>query len=48
MPYIVVVGNQEKNDGTVAPNERGRDEKRPALPLDAFIAELRDRVRQKN
>jgi len=47
VPYIVVVGNQEKNDGTVAPNERGRDEKRPALPLDAFVAELRERVQRK-
>jgi len=47
VPYIVVVGNQEKNDGSVAPNERGRDEKRPPLPLEAFIAELRERVERK-
>jgi threonyl-tRNA synthetase len=44
VPYIVVVGKQEAADGTVSPNERGRDEKRPPIPLDAFVAELNDRV----
>ena len=47
VPYIVVVGNQEKSDGTVAPNERGHDQKRPALSLDDFIAELRARIVRK-
>ncbi len=47
VPYIVVVGKQEVADGTVAPNERGRDDKRPPLPLDAFVAELHQRVAQK-
>lgn len=44
VPYIVVVGKQEVLDGTVSPNERGRDEKRPPIALDAFVAELRERV----
>jgi threonyl-tRNA synthetase len=44
VPYIIVVGKQEVADGTVSPNERGRDEKRPPIALDAFVAELHDRV----
>jgi threonyl-tRNA synthetase len=47
VPYILVVGKQELADGTVAPNERGRDEKRPAIPLAAFAAELRERVTER-
>jgi len=44
VPYIVVVGKQAAADGTVSPNERGREEKRPPIPLEAFVAELHDRV----
>jgi threonyl-tRNA synthetase len=44
VPYVAVVGKQELADGSIAPNERGRDEKRPALALSDFIAELHDRV----
>jgi threonyl-tRNA synthetase len=47
VPYILVVGKQELADGTVAPNERRLDEKRPAIAIDAFAAELRDRVARK-
>jgi threonyl-tRNA synthetase len=47
VPYILVVGRQETADGTVAPNERGVDEKRPAVTVDAFAIELRDRVAQR-
>jgi threonyl-tRNA synthetase len=44
VPYILVVGKQEVADGTVSPNERGRDEKRPPISLDAFVTELHDRI----
>jgi threonyl-tRNA synthetase len=47
VPYILVVGKQEVADGTVAPNERGRDEKRPSISLADFAAELRERVDQR-
>jgi threonyl-tRNA synthetase len=47
VPYILVVGKAEAADGTVAPNERGVDEKRPPLAVDAFIAELQERVSQR-
>jgi threonyl-tRNA synthetase len=47
VPYILVVGRSEVEAGTVAPNERGNDEKRPSITVDAFILELRDRVERK-
>ena len=47
VPYILVAGRSEVEAGTVAPNERGNDEKRPAISVDAFIAELTDRVARK-
>jgi threonyl-tRNA synthetase len=47
VPYILVAGRSEAEAGTIAPNERGVDEKRPAIPVDAFIDELRDRVARK-
>ncbi|MBC5811093.1 MAG: threonine--tRNA ligase, partial [Candidatus Eremiobacteraeota bacterium] len=47
VPYILVAGRQEVADGTVSPNERGLDEKRPAISVEAFAAELADRVRRK-
>ena len=47
VPYILVVGKQEAADETVAPNERGVDEKRPAITVEAFAIELRDRVKQR-
>jgi threonyl-tRNA synthetase len=47
VPYILVVGRQEAADDTVAPNERGVDEKRPAITVEAFAVELRDRVAQR-
>ncbi len=47
VPYILVAGRSEVEAGTVAPNERGSDEKRPAIGVDAFIEELRDRVERK-
>jgi threonyl-tRNA synthetase len=47
VPYILVAGRSEVEAGTVAPNERGIEEKRPAISVDAFIEELRDKVRRK-
>jgi threonyl-tRNA synthetase len=47
VPYILVAGRSEVEAGTVAPNERGNDEKRPSIPVDAFIEELLDRVARK-
>jgi threonyl-tRNA synthetase len=47
VPYILVAGRSEVEAGTIAPNERGNDEKRPAISVDAFIDELRDRVARK-
>jgi threonyl-tRNA synthetase len=47
VPYILVAGRSEVEAGTVAPNERGNDEKRPSIPVDAFIEEILDRVARK-
>jgi threonyl-tRNA synthetase len=47
VPYILVVGKNEAAEGTVSPNERGVDEKRPAIGVAAFAAELHDRVKRK-
>ncbi len=47
VPYILVAGRSEVEAETIAPNERGNDEKRPAISVDAFIEELRDRVARK-
>jgi threonyl-tRNA synthetase len=47
VPYILVVGKNEAAEGTVSPNERGVDEKRAAIGVPAFAAELRDRVKRK-
>ncbi|MFN2459513.1 MAG: threonine--tRNA ligase [Candidatus Velthaea sp.] len=44
IPYILVVGKNELAEGTVSVNERGTEEKRPAIALDAFIQELRAAV----
>ncbi len=47
VPYILVVGKSEVEAGTVSPNERGVDEKRPPIGVDAFAAELRERVAER-
>ena len=47
VPYILVTGRSEVEAGTVAPNERGNDEKRPSIGVDDFVAELSDRVARK-
>jgi threonyl-tRNA synthetase len=47
VPYILVVGKAEVEAGTVSPNERGVDEKRPPITVDAFAAEMRERVAER-
>jgi threonyl-tRNA synthetase len=47
VPYILVVGKAEAEAGTVSPNERGVDERRPAVTVEAFAVELRERVAQR-
>jgi len=47
VPYILVAGRSEVEAGTIAPNERGNDAKRPSIGVEAFIDELRDRVARK-
>jgi threonyl-tRNA synthetase len=47
VPYILVVGKNELADGTVSVNQRGLDTKREAIPVNAFIEELRTAVAQR-
>jgi threonyl-tRNA synthetase len=47
VPYILVAGRSEVEAGTIAPNERGNDQKRPSISVEAFIDELRDHVQRK-
>ncbi len=44
VPYIAVVGKGEVADGTVSPNERGNEAKRPPVLVAAFADELRARL----
>ena len=46
VPYILVVGKSEMAERTVNVNERGVEEKR-TVPVDAFAAELAERVASK-
>ncbi len=47
VPYILVAGRSEIEAGTIAPNERGSDEKRPPIPVEAMAEEMRDRIARK-
>jgi len=47
VPYVLVVGRTEVEADAVAPNERGSETKRPAISVDAFAAELRERIAAK-
>jgi threonyl-tRNA synthetase len=47
VPYILVAGRSEVEAGTVAPNERGVEEKRPAITVDEFVAEASDKIARK-
>jgi threonyl-tRNA synthetase len=48
VPYILVAGRSEVEAGTIAPNERGNDEKRPSISVEAFAEELADRIARKH
>ncbi len=45
LPYILVVGDREQESGTVGVRERGED--RGPRPLDEFVAELVEEVRER-
>ncbi|HEV3155899.1 MAG TPA: threonine--tRNA ligase [Candidatus Baltobacteraceae bacterium] len=47
IPYILVVGKAEVENGTVSPNERSVEEKRPPITVETFAEELRRRVTEK-
>jgi threonyl-tRNA synthetase len=44
IPYMLVVGDKEAADRTVAPRSRAGGTQQAALPLDAFITQLHDEV----
>jgi threonyl-tRNA synthetase len=44
VPYMLVVGRREQEAGTVMLRTRGR-EKQEAMPLDAFVARVREEIR---
>ena len=48
VPYILVVGKSEVENGTVSVNERGVDAKREAIAVDAFAAELEARIAERS
>jgi len=48
VPYILVVGKNEVEAGTVSVNERGIEAKREPICIDAFAAELRSKVEAKD
>ncbi|GAC1521958.1 MAG: threonine--tRNA ligase [Vulcanimicrobiaceae bacterium] len=47
VPYILVAGRSEVEAGTIAPNERGNETKRPSISVASFVEELRERVARK-
>jgi threonyl-tRNA synthetase len=47
IPYMLVVGDKEAADRTVAPRNRVGGTQQTALPLDAFIDQLRDEVNRR-
>jgi threonyl-tRNA synthetase len=46
VPYMLVIGQREADDGTVSVRHRDRDDL-GARPLDAFIADLREEIRER-
>ncbi|MDX2168243.1 MAG: threonine--tRNA ligase [Deltaproteobacteria bacterium] len=47
VPYMLVVGDKEAADRTVAPRSRAGGTQQPALALDAFITQLHDEVNRR-
>ncbi|MBV8074432.1 MAG: threonine--tRNA ligase, partial [Candidatus Eremiobacteraeota bacterium] len=48
LPYLLVVGKAELGERSVNVNERGIEEKRPSIPIEAFADELAARVARKD
>ena len=46
IPYMLVVGNQEKEAGTVAPRLRS-GKRLPALSVDAFLSQIQTEIRER-
>ena len=46
IPYMLVVGDKESEDGTVAVRDR-RDGSNETMPLDAFLAKIQKEVAEK-
>ncbi|MFQ5677849.1 MAG: threonine--tRNA ligase [Gemmatimonadota bacterium] len=44
VPYLVVLGDREVKEGTVAVRARGAEEKQVVSPLDAFLVRVREEV----
>ena len=44
LPYVLVVGDDDVDAGTVGVNKRGEDRPTRGVPLDDFIAQLREEV----
>jgi threonyl-tRNA synthetase len=47
VPYMLVIGQREADEGTVAVRHRDKDDL-GAKPLDAFIAELTEEIRSRS
>jgi threonyl-tRNA synthetase len=47
VPYILVVGDDDVEHGTVGVNERGQDDPQRGVPLDSFVARVCDEVAAK-
>ena len=47
VPYILVVGDDDVEHGTVGVNERGQDDPHRGVPLDSFVARVCDEVAAK-
>ena len=47
IPYMLVVGANEEAEGTVSVRRRGEDGDLGSMPLDKFIADITDEIREK-
>jgi threonyl-tRNA synthetase len=48
VPYLAVVGQREADAGTVAVRARGAEQKQVVLPVDEFVAKLKEEVRTRS
>jgi threonyl-tRNA synthetase len=47
VPYLLVVGDRELEEGTVAVRERGADEKQKEMPVEEFLEEVTGLIEQR-